>query len=108
MESDIVRLRAEALAHGVASVTAPLITRAQLEHFAHTSIGMSGYEGYTSLAARLSEKAPGNTAKRTFFVNSGAEAVQDAVKTAPCTTGCPGTVVALPTLLTAAPIRPRV
>ncbi|OFW55871.1 MAG: 4-aminobutyrate--2-oxoglutarate transaminase, partial [Actinobacteria bacterium RBG_16_64_13] len=67
--------------------------RAQLDRFAHTSISVFGYEAYIRLAAKLNEKAPGSSPKRTFFVNSGAEAVENAVKIARCATGRPGVVV---------------
>lgn len=67
--------------------------RAQLDRFAHTSISVFGYDAYIRLAARLNEKAPGNAPKRTFFVNTGAEAVENAVKIARCYTGRPGIVV---------------
>ena len=67
--------------------------RAQLDRFAHTSISVFGYEAYIRLAAKLNEKAPGTSPKRSFFVNSGAEAVENAVKIARCATGRPGIVV---------------
>jgi 4-aminobutyrate aminotransferase/(S)-3-amino-2-methylpropionate transaminase len=67
--------------------------RAQLDRFAHTSISVFGYEAYIRLAAKLNEKAPGASPKRSFFVNSGAEAVENAVKIARCATGRPGIVV---------------
>lgn len=65
---------------------------AQLDRFAHTCIHVIGYEAYIRLAARLNEVAPGNSSKRTYFVNSGAEAVENAVKIARCATGRPGIV----------------
>ena len=66
--------------------------RAQVERFAHTSISVFPWESYIRLAARLNEKAPGTTPKRTMFVNSGAEAVENAVKIARCATGRPGII----------------
>lgn len=66
--------------------------RAQIERFAHTSISVFGWESYIKLADRLNQKAPGPTPKRSFFVNSGAEAVENAVKVARCATGRPGIV----------------
>ena len=63
---------------------------AQIDRFAHTSISVFPWESYIRLAARLNEKAPGTTPKRTMFVNSGAEAVENAVKIARCATGRPG------------------
>ena len=48
---------------------------------------MSTYEPYVALAERLNRLTPGDHAKRTFFVNSGAEAVENAVKVARFFTG---------------------
>jgi 4-aminobutyrate aminotransferase / (S)-3-amino-2-methylpropionate transaminase / 5-aminovalerate transaminase len=66
--------------------------RAQIERFAHTSISVFPWESYIKLAARLNEKAPGTTPKRSMFANSGAEAVENAVKIARCATGRPGII----------------
>jgi len=65
---------------------------AQLDRFAHTCIHVFGYEAYIRLAAKMNEKAPGPSPKRSYFVNSGAEAVENAVKVARCATGRPGIV----------------
>ncbi len=65
---------------------------AQIDRFAHTSISVFPWESYIRLAARINEKAPGATPKRTMFVNSGAEAVENAVKIARAATGRPGVV----------------
>lgn len=65
---------------------------AQLDRFAHTCVHVMGYEAYIRLAARLNEKVPGDSIKRSYFVNSGAEAVENAVKIARCATGRPGIV----------------
>jgi 4-aminobutyrate aminotransferase/(S)-3-amino-2-methylpropionate transaminase len=65
---------------------------AQLDRFAHTCVHVFGYEAYIRLAAKMNEKAPGPTPKRSYFVNSGAEAVENAVKIARCATGRPGIV----------------
>ena len=65
---------------------------AQIDRFAHTSISVFPWESYIRLAARINDKAPGSTAKRTMFVNSGAEAVENAVKIARAATGRPGVV----------------
>ena len=59
----------------------------QAEKFSHTCFGLFGYESYVRLAGKLNEHAPGAFAKRTFFVNSGAEAVENAVKVARYATG---------------------
>ncbi|MFY9793204.1 MAG: aspartate aminotransferase family protein, partial [Candidatus Sulfotelmatobacter sp.] len=55
---------------------------AQLDKFLHTCIQVTPYEGYIRLAERMNEVTPGKFAKKTLFVNSGAEAVENAVKIA--------------------------
>jgi len=47
------------------------------------------YEGYVRLAEKLNQATPGDFAKKTMFVNSGAEAVENAVKIARRATGRP-------------------
>ena len=54
----------------------------QAEEFIHTCFPLVMYESYIELAKRLNEITPGDFPKRTFFVNSGAEAVENAVKIA--------------------------
>jgi 4-aminobutyrate aminotransferase/(S)-3-amino-2-methylpropionate transaminase len=54
----------------------------QSEAFLHTCFMVSGYEGYIALAEQLNALCPGDFEKRTFFVNTGAEAVENAVKIA--------------------------
>ena len=61
--------------------------RSQLEHFTHVCFPVSGYEAYVALAERLNALTPGSHEKRTFFVNSGAEAVENAIKAARHFTG---------------------
>jgi 4-aminobutyrate aminotransferase / (S)-3-amino-2-methylpropionate transaminase / 5-aminovalerate transaminase len=130
METEINRLRVQALPRGVASATTSMVARTknaiitdtegrefidfaggigvmnvghahpkvlaaareQLDRFAHTAIAVFGYEAYIRLADRLNRSAPGNTPKRSFFVNSGAEAVENAVKVARAATGRAGIV----------------
>ncbi len=48
----------------------------------HTCFHVAMYEAYVDLAARLNDLAPGDFAKMTMFANSGAEAVENAVKVA--------------------------
>ncbi|MGC2550433.1 MAG: 4-aminobutyrate--2-oxoglutarate transaminase [Candidatus Sulfotelmatobacter sp.] len=55
---------------------------AQLDKFLHTCVQVTPYEGYIRLAERMNEVTPGKFAKKTLFVNSGAEAVENAVKIA--------------------------
>jgi 4-aminobutyrate aminotransferase/(S)-3-amino-2-methylpropionate transaminase len=59
----------------------------QAEKFIHTCFHIAPYESYVELAARLNELAPGDFPKMTMFVNSGAEAVENAVKIARYATG---------------------
>ncbi len=54
----------------------------QLNKFLHTCVQVTPYEGYIRLAERMNEVTPGKFAKKTLFVNSGAEAVENAVKIA--------------------------
>src|SRR3984957_1887819 len=63
--------------------------RAQMDAFLHLCFQVTGYESYVALAERLNQLTPGNFAKKTFLVNSGAEAVDNAVKIARAFTGRP-------------------
>ena len=54
----------------------------QLDRFLHTCVQVTPYEGYIRLAERMNQVTPGRFPKKTFFVNSGAEAVENAVKIA--------------------------
>jgi 4-aminobutyrate aminotransferase / (S)-3-amino-2-methylpropionate transaminase / 5-aminovalerate transaminase len=56
--------------------------REQAEQFIHTCFMVTPYEGYVHLAEELNSRAPGRFPKKTFFVNSGAEAVENAIKLA--------------------------
>ena len=59
----------------------------QLDRFAHVCFPVSTYEPYVELAERLNRITPGDHPKRTFFLNSGAEAVENAIKVARSFTG---------------------
>jgi 4-aminobutyrate aminotransferase / (S)-3-amino-2-methylpropionate transaminase / 5-aminovalerate transaminase len=63
--------------------------RAQLDAFLHVCFQVSGYEGYVAVAEKLNQLTPGSFAKKTFLANSGAEAVENAVKIARAFTGRP-------------------
>jgi 4-aminobutyrate aminotransferase/(S)-3-amino-2-methylpropionate transaminase len=65
---------------------------AQLERFSHTCFMVTPYEPAVELAEKLNRLAPGSTAKKTAFFNSGAEAVENAVKIARFHTGRPGVI----------------
>ena len=56
--------------------------RGQLDRFLHTCVQVTPYEGYIQLAERMNQVTPGKFPKKTLFVNSGAEAVENAVKIA--------------------------
>ncbi|MBP3042666.1 4-aminobutyrate--2-oxoglutarate transaminase [Arthrobacter jiangjiafuii] len=59
----------------------------QVEHFTHTCFMVTPYEGYIALAEKLHEVTPGDHEKRTVLFNSGAEAVENAIKIARSATG---------------------
>ncbi|MFP4507654.1 MAG: aspartate aminotransferase family protein [Candidatus Acetothermia bacterium] len=61
--------------------------REQAERFFHTDYSAVPYRSYPKLAKKLSELAPGKTRKKAAFFNSGAEAVENAVKFAKADTG---------------------
>ncbi|ODT51733.1 MAG: 4-aminobutyrate transaminase [Methylobacterium sp. SCN 67-24] len=61
--------------------------QAQLERFTHTCHQVVPYENYVALAERLNEAVPGDFAKKTIFVTTGAEATENAVKIARAATG---------------------
>jgi len=54
----------------------------QLEKFTHTCFQVTPYESYVALAEKLNELAPGTTPKKTIFLTTGAEAIENAVKIA--------------------------
>ncbi len=59
----------------------------QVERFTHTCFQVTPYLGYVEVCERLNELTPGVHQKRTFLMNSGAEAVENAVKVARYATG---------------------
>ena len=65
---------------------------AQLERFSHTCFQVVPYDVYVQLAERLNKAVPGPTAKKTMFVNTGVEAVENAVKIARKFTGRSGII----------------
>jgi 4-aminobutyrate aminotransferase / (S)-3-amino-2-methylpropionate transaminase / 5-aminovalerate transaminase len=56
--------------------------RRQLDRFLHTSFNVLPYESYIALCEKLNALAPGKGPKKTVLVNSGAEAVENAIKIA--------------------------
>src|SRR5712691_5516579 len=66
--------------------------RAQLDRFLHTCFMVTPYEGYVKLAEKLNAAAPGDFPKKTLLLNSGAEAVENAVKIARAYTRRPAVI----------------
>lgn len=52
----------------------------QIEKFSHTAFQVVAYEAYIELAEKLNKLAPGPTPKKTIFLSTGAEALENAVK----------------------------
>ncbi|MEU7974650.1 4-aminobutyrate--2-oxoglutarate transaminase [Micromonospora sp. NPDC049089] len=67
--------------------------RAQVERFTHTCFMVAPYESYVAVCEQLNAVTPGGFAKRSALFNSGAEAVENAVKVARHATGRPAVVV---------------
>ena len=64
----------------------------QLEAFSHTCFMVTPYEVAVELAERLNKLAPGPTPKKSIFVTTGAEAVENAIKIARAHTGRAGVI----------------
>ncbi len=64
----------------------------QVDRFLHTDFTMVPYESYVEYAERLLERVPISGAKKAAFFNSGAEAVENAVKLAKLATGRPAVI----------------
>ncbi|MGV9764400.1 4-aminobutyrate--2-oxoglutarate transaminase [Micromonospora tulbaghiae] len=67
--------------------------RAQVERFTHTCFMVAPYESYVAVCEQLNASTPGGFEKRSALFNSGAEAVENAVKIARHATGRPAVVV---------------
>ena len=67
--------------------------QAQVGRFSHTCFMVTPYEGYVAVCEALNERTPGHHDKRTALFNSGAEAVENAVKVARHVTGRQAVVV---------------
>ncbi len=61
----------------------------QMQHFTHTCFQVMPYEPYIALAEKLNSLAPGSAPKKTLFLSTGSEAVENAVKIARAHTGRP-------------------
>ena len=64
----------------------------QLSRFSHTCVMVTPYGSAVELAEKLNELAPGNTPKKTIYVTTGAEAVENCVKIARAHTGRRGVI----------------
>jgi 4-aminobutyrate aminotransferase/(S)-3-amino-2-methylpropionate transaminase len=76
--------------------SAPLVVSRvaeQLARFTHTCFLVNPYEGYVEVCESLNRLTPGSHVKRSALFNSGAEAVENAVKYARVATGRPAVVV---------------
>ncbi|MDX6540854.1 MAG: 4-aminobutyrate aminotransferase / (S)-3-amino-2-methylpropionate transaminase / 5-aminovalerate [Gaiellales bacterium] len=74
-----------AIGHSNAAVTAAV--QAQVARFLHTDFTVMPYDSYVELAERLCARLPITGVTKAAFFNSGAEAVENAVKIAKATTG---------------------
>ena len=84
---------------GIAVVSAghchPKITAAvteQVQNFSHTCVMVTPYDVSVRLAEKLNQLAPGPSKKKSIFVTTGAEAVENAVKIARAHTGRRGVI----------------
>ncbi len=82
------------LGSGIAVTTvgnsAPAVVRnvqAQVEAFTHTCFMITPYDAYVDVCEQLADLTPGDHAKKSALFNSGAEAVENAVKIARVATG---------------------
>ncbi|MEU3644532.1 4-aminobutyrate--2-oxoglutarate transaminase [Lentzea sp. NPDC034063] len=66
---------------------------AQIDRFSHTCFMITPYESYLDVCEALNELTPGDHEKRSVLFNSGAEAVENAVKIARHVTGRQAVVV---------------
>ncbi|SHJ11202.1 4-aminobutyrate aminotransferase apoenzyme [Shimia gijangensis] len=64
----------------------------QVGSFTHTCHQVLPYENYIRLAERLNDVVPGDFEKKTIFVTTGAEAVENAIKVARAATGRPAVI----------------
>ena len=60
---------------------------AQVQAFTHTCFMVTPYDGYVDVCEQLAELTPGDHEKKSALLNSGAEAVENAVKVARAFTG---------------------
>jgi len=66
--------------------------QAQMQRYTHTCFQVMPYEPYVALAERLNALAPGDAPKKSLFLTTGAEAVENAIKIARAYTGRPAII----------------
>lgn len=66
--------------------------RQQLDRFLHTAAQVTPYESYIRVAERMNAATPGSFRKKTLLLNTGAEAVENAIKMARAHTGRSGVI----------------
>jgi 4-aminobutyrate aminotransferase / (S)-3-amino-2-methylpropionate transaminase / 5-aminovalerate transaminase len=79
------------LGHGPSAVVAAI--HEQVDRYLHQCFMVGTYEPYVELCHRLDELWPGDTETKSILVNSGAEAIENAVKIARAATGRAAVVV---------------
>jgi 4-aminobutyrate aminotransferase len=79
------------LGHGPAGVVRAI--HEQVDKYLHQCFMVGIYEPYIEVCRRLDELWPGDAATKSLLLNSGAEAIENAVKIARAATGRPGVVV---------------
>jgi 4-aminobutyrate aminotransferase len=79
------------LGHGPSAVVAAV--HEQVDRYLHQCFMVGTYEPYVDLCRRLDELWPGDSQTKSILVNSGAEAIENAVKIARAATGRAGVVV---------------
>ncbi len=67
------------------------VTR-QVQSFSHVCFQVTPYDSYIKLAEKLNALAPGDSPKKTLFLSTGAEAVENAIKIARAATGRPAII----------------
>jgi 4-aminobutyrate aminotransferase/(S)-3-amino-2-methylpropionate transaminase len=79
------------LGHGPSAVVAAV--HEQVDRYLHQCFMVGTYEPYVELCRRLDELWPGKAETKSLLLNSGAEAIENAVKIARAATDRPGVVV---------------
>src|SRR5213083_1509821 len=77
--------------HGLPTAVAAI--HEQVDRYLHQCFMVGTYEPYVELCRRLDQLWPGKAETKSILLNSGAEAVENAVKIARAATGRPGVIV---------------